>query len=146
MLGLDKGAQHAGMQELFSTTMSNAHFGGLTAVVQNVRFCSHSLKLASRVRQIPLVLLLQSPSASLGSFALYRTSVQSLVFTIRALVQTVHLAVQGVFLMGAFSAAMEVQPRLSPKKEQLVRYKSTGRGVKIEARQALRHLIGGAGS
>ena len=80
------------------------------------------------------MLVLQTSSASLGSFTLYRSSVQSLVFTARALSETLRLAFQGVFLMGAFCAAMEVQPRLQPSKEALIRYKSSGKGMKIEAR------------
>lgn len=89
--------------------------------------------------------MLQSSSASLGSFTLYRSSVQSLIFTARALAETLRLAFQGVFLMGAFCAAMEIQPRLQPTKEALVKYKSTGKGMKIEARYELPFIktIGG---
>ncbi|KAF7794519.1 hypothetical protein EIP86_005653 [Pleurotus ostreatoroseus] len=119
VLGLDGAAPpDGGAPSVLSAVYQNAHLGSLSAALQN----------------IPLVLVLQSSSASLGSFTLYRSSVQSLVFTARALSETLRLAFQGVFLMGAFCAAMEVQPRLQPSKEALIRYKSSGKGMKIEAR------------
>jgi hypothetical protein len=75
-------------------------------------------------------------STSLGSLALYRSSVQSIVYTISTLFITLQMAVQGVFLMGAFCASMEIEPFLQPKKESRVKYESLSGGMKIEARYA----------
>ena len=46
------------------------------------------------------------------------------------------MAVQGVFLMGAFCASMEIEPFLQPRKETRVGYESSSGGMKIEARYA----------
>ena len=73
-------------------------------------------------------------STSLGSLSLYRSSVQSIVYTISTLFITLQMAVQGVFLMGAFCASMEIEPLLQPKKGSQVKYDTTSGGMKIEAR------------
>jgi len=86
------------------------------------------------LQNIPLVIILQSSSTSLGSLALYRSSIQSVVFTVTNLITTTRMAFQGVFLMGAFSAAMKIQPCLKPLKENTVRYRPLPRGVQIQAR------------
>lgn len=78
--------------------------------------------------------MFQSSSASLGSLALYRSSIQSVVYTIGNLVNTVRMAFQGIFLMGAFCAAMNIQPRLTPPSEDAEKYPSSTTGMKIEAR------------
>ena len=80
---------------------------------------------------------MQSSSTTLGSFTLYRSSVESIVFSVRQLVQLLRMAFQGVFLMGAFCSAMEVKPRLQPKKEALISYPSSGKGMSIELRYAV---------
>jgi ABC-type transport system involved in cytochrome bd biosynthesis fused ATPase/permease subunit len=49
------------------------------------------------------------------------------------------MAFQGVFLMGAFSAAMKIQPCLKPLKENTVRYRPLPRGVQIQARSAIKN-------
>ena len=84
--------------------------------------------------QIPLVIMMQSSSATLGSFTLYRTSIQSLVYSIRSLINMARLAFQGVFLMGAFCCAMAYEPKLEPKEDVCTPYQPTKRGMKIEAR------------
>ena len=84
--------------------------------------------------QIPLVLILQSSSASLGSLALYRSSIQSTVFTIQNLLTTTRMAYQGVFLMGAFCAAAKIQPRLQPKHDEVTNYRRLPGGTRIQAR------------
>lgn len=84
--------------------------------------------------KIPLVLMMQTSSTSLGSFTLYRTSIQSLIYTTRNLINMARLAFQGVFLMGAFCCAMEYTPRLQPKPEDEVPYVPVQGGMKIEAR------------
>ena len=76
-------------------------------------------------------------STSLGSLALYRSSVQSIVYTISTLFITLQMAVQGVFLMGAFCASMEIEPFLQPRKESRVKYESSSGGMKIEARYGI---------
>ena len=78
-------------------------------------------------------MMLQS-STSLGSLTLYRNSVQSIVYTISNLVITVQMAIQAIFLMGAFCASMEIEPHLQPKREDRVQYESCGGGMRIEAR------------
>ena len=86
--------------------------------------------------QIPLVIMMQSSSATLGSFTLYRTSIQSLVYSIRNLINMARLAFQGIFLMGAFCCAMAYEPKLEPKKDLRIPYQPTKGGMKIEARYA----------
>ncbi|TFY51817.1 hypothetical protein EVG20_g10825, partial [Dentipellis fragilis] len=90
-------------------------------------------ELITTAQNIPFVLMLRT-SPSLGSLALYRNSVQSVVYTANNLFLTAQMAIQGIFLMGAFCAAMEVEPALCPKKECKVRYESQNGGMKIEAR------------
>ena len=80
--------------------------------------------------------MMQSSSATLGSFTLYRTSIQSLVYSIRNLINMARLAFQGVFLMGAFCCAMAYEPKLEPKKDLRTPYHPTNRGMKIEVRCA----------
>jgi hypothetical protein len=80
-------------------------------------------------------------STSLGSLALYRSSVQSIVYTISTLFITLQMAVQGVFLMGAFCASVEIEPFLQPRKESRVKYESWSGGMKIEARYGAIHFI-----
>ena len=80
--------------------------------------------------------MLHSTSATVGTFTLYRNTLQTLFVTAEALVHTLRLAFQGVFLMGAFSAAMQVQPKLQPGKNATKAYPSSPRGMKIEARWA----------
>jgi ABC-type multidrug transport system fused ATPase/permease subunit len=81
------------------------------------------------------VLLLQSSSTSLGSLALYRSSIQSVVFTVQNLITTTRMAYQSIFLMGAFCAATKIQPRLQPKDEEVLSYRPMPGGAKIQARQ-----------
>ncbi|TDL29759.1 P-loop containing nucleoside triphosphate hydrolase protein [Rickenella mellea] len=83
-----------------------------------------------------LPFLLYSSSTSLGSLALYRNSVQSLMYSVRSLTHTVKMSFQSVFLMGAFFAAMSIEPRLSPDPEKRIKYETPvgGKGMKIEAK------------
>lgn len=78
--------------------------------------------------------MFQSSSASLGSLALYRSSIQSVVYTVGNLVNTARMAFQGIFFMGAFCAAMNIEPRLTPVSEDAELYPSIPNGMKIEAR------------
>ncbi|ETW84465.1 ABC transporter [Heterobasidion irregulare TC 32-1] len=98
-------------------------------------FISHLniTELIIALQNIPFVLMLQT-STSLGSLALYRSSVQSIVYAVSNLFITIQMTLQGIFLMGAFCASMEVEPHLRPKKGKTVRYETKGRGMKIEAR------------
>lgn len=81
-----------------------------------------------------MFLMFQSSSASLGSLALYRSSIQSVVYTVGNLVNTARMAFQGIFFMGAFCAAMNIEPRLTPVSEDAELYPSIPNGMKIEAR------------
>lgn len=83
---------------------------------------------------MPVVLLLQTSSASLGSLALYRSSIQSVVYASRNLLSTARMAFQGIFLMSAFCASLELKPRLQPKEDEMVSYKSLRGGISISAR------------
>ncbi|KAG2051306.1 P-loop containing nucleoside triphosphate hydrolase protein [Suillus hirtellus] len=86
------------------------------------------------LQNIPMFLMFQSSSASLGSLALYRSSIQSVVYTVGNLVNTARMAFQGIFFMGAFCAAMNIEPRLTPLSEDAELYPSIPNGMKIEAR------------
>ncbi|KAF9246911.1 P-loop containing nucleoside triphosphate hydrolase protein [Melanogaster broomeanus] len=86
------------------------------------------------LQNLPLLLMLQSSSASLGSLALYRSSVQAVVFTSGNLLTTLRMAFQGIFLMGAFCAAMNIHPELEPVEEDVISYPSLPSGMRIEAR------------
>ena len=84
-----------------------------------------------------MLVMLQTSSASLGSLALYRSSVQAVVFTFGHLLTTARMAFQGVFLMGAFCAAMHIHPELEPVQEDVIPYPSLPHGIKIEARSPI---------
>jgi hypothetical protein len=120
--------------------LSQINISDLLFALQNVGFYFHRVNFPTShaaSAQIPLVIILQSSSTSLGSLALYRSSIQSVVFTVTNLITTTRMAFQGVFLMGAFCAAMKIQPRLKPVKENTVRYRPLPRGVQIQARYAI---------
>lgn len=90
--------------------------------------------LVNVLQNVPYAILLRSPSASLGSLTLYRTSIQSVIYTSRSLVATIRMAFQGIFLMSAFSASMRLKPRLEPKEDETLRYKSTQNGAGFQVR------------
>ncbi|KAI0069094.1 P-loop containing nucleoside triphosphate hydrolase protein [Artomyces pyxidatus] len=90
-------------------------------------------EVLTALQNIPFVLMLQS-STSLGSLSLYRSSIQSIVYTVSNLFITVQMAIQGIFLMGAFCASMQIEPLLQPKREEKVKYESKTGGMRIEAR------------
>ncbi|KAG8218348.1 P-loop containing nucleoside triphosphate hydrolase protein [Butyriboletus roseoflavus] len=90
--------------------------------------------LVFALQNLPLVLLFQTSSASLGSLALYRSSIQAVVFTFGNLLTTARMAFQGIFLMGAFCAAMNIHPELEPAEEDVINYPTLPCGMKIEAR------------
>ncbi|TFK56190.1 P-loop containing nucleoside triphosphate hydrolase protein [Heliocybe sulcata] len=118
-----------GLEELDSDPFKELSFSSLFAQLQ--------LSLADILavsQNIPLLLMLQSSGGSLGSVAFYRNSVQGLVFTLRELMTTARMLLQSVFLMGAFSAAMDIRPRLMPAKGRAVPYLPLSRGMRIEAR------------
>ncbi|KAF8505447.1 P-loop containing nucleoside triphosphate hydrolase protein [Russula emetica] len=118
-----------------SNIFSHLNVAEIIAALQNVSLHSinTTLKFIFVHSKLPFVLMLQT-STSLGSLALYRSSVQSIVYTISTLFITLQMAVQGVFLMGAFCASMEIEPFLQPKEESRVKYESLSGGMKIEAR------------
>ena len=125
--------------------MSNINTTGLLVALHNVstavrRLCTPPAEphpsSSAPPPQIPVVLAMQSSSTTLGSFTLYRSSVESIVFAVRQLLQLLRMAFQGVFLMGAFCAAMQVQPKLQPSKKAVVAYPPNTNGMRIEARCA----------
>jgi hypothetical protein len=128
---------HSSQQSLQSPSniFSHLNVAEIIAALQNVSL--HSINIPLKFifvhSKLPFVLMLQT-STSLGSLALYRSSVQSIVYTISTLFITLQMAVQGVFLMGAFCASMEIEPFLQPKEESRVKYESLSGGMKIEAR------------
>jgi hypothetical protein len=129
---------HSSQQSLQSPSnifFSHLNAAEIVAALQNVSI--HSINIPLKFifvhSKLPFVLMLQT-STSLGSLALYRSSVQSIVYTISTLFITLQMAVQGVFLMGAFCASMEIEPFLQPKEESRVKYESLSGGMKIEAR------------
>ena len=128
---------HSSQQSLQSPSniFSHLNLAEIIAALQNVSL--HSIDIPLKFifvnSKLPFVLMLQT-STSLGSLALYRSSVQSIVYTISTLFITLQMAVQGVFLMGAFCASMEIEPFLQPKEETRVKYESWSGGMKIEAR------------
>ncbi|EKM59342.1 uncharacterized protein PHACADRAFT_85750 [Phanerochaete carnosa HHB-10118-sp] len=117
-LGLDQPRSFPAENSTFNVLTSNINASGLLMALQNM----------------PVLLAMQSSSASLGSFTLYRNSIQSIVFSIQQLSQLSRMAFQSIFLMGAFSAALQVRPRLQPSPEVKLAYPSSGNGMKIEAR------------
>jgi hypothetical protein len=131
---------HSSQQSLqsISSILFHLNVAEIIAALQNVSsfviyFFLGPTFTAHIIIKLPFVLMLQT-STSLGSLALYRSSVQSIVYTISTLFITLQMAVQGVFLMGAFCASMEIEPFLQPKKESQIKYESCSGGMKIEAR------------
>ena len=86
------------------------------------------------------MLLYRSPSASLGLFTLYQTSVQAIMFTTANLIHSTRMAYQGIFLMGAFCAAMEVEPLLQPKGRD-VPFEVSGKGLKLDVKWVSSDII-----
>lgn len=87
------------------------------------------------LQNIPLFLIMQTTSTSLGSLTLYRSSVQSVVCAFGNLVTTTRMAFHGIFLMSAFCASMKLKPRLQPEDEEKVVYNSLpGGGMSLEIR------------
>ncbi|KAJ7499236.1 P-loop containing nucleoside triphosphate hydrolase protein [Mycena latifolia] len=86
------------------------------------------------LQNIPLVLLLQTSSASLGSLTLYRSSIQSVILASRNLLATSRMVFQGIFFMSAFCAAKTLKPKLQPKVEDTVSYQTSPNGATIRAR------------
>ncbi|KAJ7122754.1 P-loop containing nucleoside triphosphate hydrolase protein [Mycena epipterygia] len=86
------------------------------------------------LQNIPLVLLLQTSSASLGSLTLYRSSIQSVILASRNLLATSRMVFQGIFFMSAFCAGNTLKPKLQPKLEDTVTYQTSAGGATIRAR------------
>ncbi|KAJ7283483.1 P-loop containing nucleoside triphosphate hydrolase protein [Mycena rebaudengoi] len=86
------------------------------------------------LQNIPLVLLLQTSSASLGSLTLYRSSIQCVILASRNLLATSRMVFQGIFLMSAFCASGKLKPKLQPSAEEVVCYQASRRGASIHAR------------
>ena len=88
--------------------------------------------------QIPL--LFQLSTTTLGNATLYRTSIQTLLNAIRSLSHTFSMTYQSIFLLGAFHAALTLQPSMEPPSHLRIGYRTATnpdgkrKGMKIEAR------------
>lgn len=91
-------------------------------------------ELVCAVQNIPLLLLYQTSSTSLGSLTAYRTSIQSLLYACRNLISTAKMVFQGIFLMSAFSSSMKLKPRLNPRHDEAVPYTSKPGGLSLCAK------------
>ncbi|KAF9452151.1 P-loop containing nucleoside triphosphate hydrolase protein [Macrolepiota fuliginosa MF-IS2] len=91
-------------------------------------------ELIYAVQNIPLLFLLKESSVCLGSLTVYRSSIQSIVYASRGLVTTTQMAFQGIFLMSAFCASLELKPRLQPKDQDTVEYEQKSGGVTIDVK------------
>jgi hypothetical protein len=86
-------------------------------------------------------LFFQASTSHLGSVALYHNSIQSLLFTGQSLAHMFRTGFSSIFLMGAFCAAIKLEPKLKPSQEAQTPYVSAEKGgVKIEARFVFVHL------
>ncbi|CAK5275788.1 unnamed protein product [Mycena citricolor] len=86
------------------------------------------------LQNVPLVLLLQTSSASLGSLTLYRSSIQAVIYASKNLLATSTMAFQGIFFMSAFCAGRNIKPQLQPDEEDSVCYNTSLNGASIQAR------------
>jgi hypothetical protein len=84
--------------------------------------------------QIPLILVLQTSSVSLGSLALYRSSLQSIAFCFRSILATIRMAFQTIFLMSAFCASTSLKPKLQPSDKDMVTYTQEKEGLSIKVK------------
>ncbi|GLB33489.1 putative P-loop containing nucleoside triphosphate hydrolase protein [Lyophyllum shimeji] len=129
-----------GLGDWILETWSNARKIVLTSeqphLLRESSFLSqlHLSDLLFALQNIPLVWLMQTSSASLGSLTLYRSSVQSVVFACGNLIRTTRMAFQGIFLMSAFCASKTLKPRLQPDNGEMAKYDSLPGGVSIEVR------------
>ncbi|RPD67077.1 P-loop containing nucleoside triphosphate hydrolase protein [Lentinus tigrinus ALCF2SS1-7] len=98
----------------------------------------------SAFQNIPLLLVLHSTSTTVGTFTLYRNTLQGLFVTAEALVHTLRMTFQGVFLMGAFCAATTLRPRLQPEASRTVPYQHSGMGMAIDVRNLCFTYPGGS--
>ncbi|KLO15702.1 P-loop containing nucleoside triphosphate hydrolase protein [Schizopora paradoxa] len=126
------GLEEADASPLSGILRSETGVGSLIMALRWLLTQSNASEMIVLLQNLPF--LLYASSTSLGSLALYRASLQSVVFTMRSLVASFERAFQSVFFMGAFFAAMMVEPKLSPAPEEKMDYQSYEGGMKIEAR------------
>ncbi|KAJ7667692.1 P-loop containing nucleoside triphosphate hydrolase protein [Mycena polygramma] len=105
-----------------------------SSLVSKLNFSDVLFALQNCSMYIPLVLLLQTSSASLGSLTLYRSSIQSVILTSRNLLATSRMVFQGIFFMSAFCAGMNLKPQLQPNEEDTLCYRPSPNGASITAR------------
>lgn len=118
-----------------SLLLSKMNFSDFVFALQNVRSRTPLfLSVSDSFDQVPLVLLLQTPSLSLGSLAMYRSSIQSVIFASGNLVTTTKMAFQGIFLMSAYCASIKLKPRLQPREEEKAEYEPLHGGMGINVR------------
>ncbi|KAG8898469.1 hypothetical protein FRB99_007421 [Tulasnella sp. 403] len=113
----------------------------VAVAMEFLRECVRELTLT--LQAIPLVL--QLSTTTLGNATLYRSSIQTLVSSFNTLWMTFQLTYQSIFLMGAFHAALLLQPSMEPPANVRQPYTTAHgkdaqgndngkRGMKIEAR------------
>lgn len=94
----------------------------------------HFADLMYALQNLPVILILQSTSTTLGAITAYRSSIQCAVYAVGNLISTTKMAFQGLFLMSAFSASMKLKPKLQPRNEDVARYMSQPGGVSIDVK------------
>ncbi|KZW03861.1 P-loop containing nucleoside triphosphate hydrolase protein [Exidia glandulosa HHB12029] len=81
----------------------------------------------------------QLSGVTLGVFTVWRSAISSLIQSVSHLSRSCELFYQSIFLMQAFIAAMTVRPKLEPRPDNVVPYRTAmsadgNRGMRIEAR------------
>ncbi|KZT12787.1 P-loop containing nucleoside triphosphate hydrolase protein [Laetiporus sulphureus 93-53] len=90
--------------------------------------------LSAAVQNMLLMLLVKTSPASLGTFTLYRNSVQALFLTIAALIHSLRMAYQAIFLMSAYWAATTVKAHLRPTASQRMNYECSCKGMELQVK------------
>ncbi|KAG8965910.1 hypothetical protein FRC05_002968 [Tulasnella sp. 425] len=111
---------------------------GIVETPVAIEFARDSMReLMLTLQAIPIIL--QISATSLGNATLYRTSIQTIIGSVQTLGRTFQLTYQSIFLMGAFHAALTLQPSMEPAPEERIAYTvalnpdNRRRGMKIEA-------------
>jgi hypothetical protein len=136
MLGIEND-QPLEYPQLLGSVVERINTAEMISVLQNVSLSIHFVFMNRTLThiQLPLFLFFQTSTASLGSVALYRNSIHSLIFAVQSLTHTARTGFSSVFLMGAFSASMELQPKMKPTKGVEMPYMSAEKGgMKIQAK------------
>ncbi|CDO68722.1 hypothetical protein BN946_scf184652.g49 [Trametes cinnabarina] len=117
LLGLERRHDRA-ERDVFSKMISQLYLSGAFSAFEH----------------IPVLLVLNNSTTSLGTFTMYRNALQSLFLTSGTLIHTLRMAFQSIFLMAAFSAARQLRPRLEPPAERVVPFRPALKGMAINIR------------